>query len=67
MEAVEREAARQGKTLLVLDTATGSDAEAIYPRLGWERVGVIPDYALWPEGGFCSTTFFYKRIGDSRN
>lgn len=47
MEAVEREAARQGKTLLVLDTATGSDAEAIYPRLGWERVGVIPDYALW--------------------
>jgi GNAT superfamily N-acetyltransferase len=63
MEAVEGEAARQGRTLLVLDTATGSDAEAIYPRLGWERVGVIPDYAMWPEGGFCSTTLFYKRIG----
>jgi GNAT superfamily N-acetyltransferase len=62
MDAVEREAAARGKTLLVLDTATGSEAEAIYPRLGWERVGVIPDYAMWPEGGLCATTFFYKRI-----
>ncbi|MDO3433260.1 GNAT family N-acetyltransferase [Rhizobium sp. CBN3] len=62
MEAAEREAAARGKTLLVLDTATGSDAEAIYPRLGWQRVGVIPDYALWPEGGFCGTTLFYKRL-----
>ncbi|OCO98666.1 MULTISPECIES: GNAT family N-acetyltransferase [unclassified Ensifer] len=62
MEAVEDEAAVRGKTLLVLDTATGSEAEAIYPRLGWERVGVIPDYAMWPEGGLCATTFFYKRI-----
>jgi GNAT superfamily N-acetyltransferase len=62
MEAAEREAAKRGKTLLVLDTATGSDAEAIYPRLGWERVGVIPDYAMWPEGGLCDTTIFYKRI-----
>ncbi|WP_077962760.1 GNAT family N-acetyltransferase [Ensifer adhaerens] len=62
MDAVEREAATRGKTLLVLDTATGSDAEAIYPRMGWERVGVIPDYAMWPEGGLCATTFFYKRI-----
>jgi GNAT superfamily N-acetyltransferase len=62
MEAAESEAARRGKTLLVLDTATGSPAEAIYPRLGWQRVGVIPDYAMWPEGGFCPTTIFYKRI-----
>jgi len=62
MDAAEREAVRHGKTLLVLDTATGSDAEAIYPRLGWQRVGVIPDYAMWPDGGFCATTLFYKRI-----
>ncbi|KRB59191.1 GCN5 family acetyltransferase [Rhizobium sp. Root708] len=62
MNAAEREAAARGMTLLVLDTATGSDAEAIYPRLGWERVGVIPDYALWPEGGLCATTLFYKRV-----
>lgn len=63
LDAVEAEAARQGRTLLVLDTATGSDAERIYPRFGWERVGVIPDYALWPQGGLCGTTLFYKRIG----
>lgn len=63
MEEVEAEAVRRGRSLLVLDTATGSEAEAIYPRFGWERVGVIPDYALWPQGGFCATTLFYKRIG----
>ncbi|MDF0695696.1 GNAT family N-acetyltransferase [Rhizobium sp. MC63] len=62
MEAAEHEAAKRGKTLLVLDTATGSDAEAIYARLGWQRVGVIPDYALWPQGGFCDTTLFFKRL-----
>lgn len=63
MAAVEAEAARRGRTLLVLDTATGSEAEAIYPRFGWEKAGIIPDYALWPQGGFCDTTLFYKRIG----
>ena len=63
MDAAERQAAAHGKTLLVLDTATGSPAEAIYPKLGWIRTGVIPDYALWPDGGYCDTTIFYKRIG----
>ncbi|WP_174064377.1 GNAT family N-acetyltransferase [Agrobacterium larrymoorei] len=63
MTMVEEEAARLGRTLLVLDTATGSEAEAIYPRFGWERVGVIPDYALFPDGSYCGTTLFYKRIG----
>lgn len=63
MTCVEAEAARLGRSLLVLDTATGSEAEAIYPRLGWQKVGVVPDYALWPQGGFCDTTIFYKRIG----
>jgi GNAT superfamily N-acetyltransferase len=51
-----------GKTLLVLDTVTGGDAERLYTRLGWQRVGVIPDYALWPQGGHCATTYFYRRI-----
>ena len=62
MMAIGQEAAKAGKTLLVLDTATGSPAESIYPRLGWTRVGVIPDYAMWPEGGYCPTTIFYKRL-----
>lgn len=58
-EALAREC---GKTLLVLDTVTGGDAERLYERLGWQRVGVIPDYALWPRGGLCATTYFYKRL-----
>ncbi|MCG7391403.1 GNAT family N-acetyltransferase [Microvirga sp. ACRRW] len=62
MRAAEDAAARAGKTVLVLDTVTGSDGERLYTRLGWQRVGVIPNYALWPQGGLCDTTYFHKRI-----
>jgi len=62
MQAAEDGARAAGKTLLVLDTATGSDAERLYERLGWIRVGVIPDYALWPRGGLCATTVYYRRL-----
>jgi len=44
---------------------TGSDAERLYLRLGWQRCGNIPGYALWPRGGLCSTTVFYRELGDS--
>jgi len=62
MEAVEEEARHRRKTLICLDTATGSPAEAIYTHLGWERVGVIPNYALYPDGSPCATTLFYKGL-----
>lgn len=65
MEAVEQSALAQGRTLLVLDTANAT-AERLYERLGWQRVGVVPDYALLPEGGLCATTFYYKRLDASR-
>lgn len=58
--AAEALALQRGKRLLVLDTATGSDAERLYARQGWQRVGEIPGYALWPQGGLCSTTVFYR-------
>ena len=51
-----------GLTLLVLDTVTGGDAERLYRRLGWRRVGEIPGYALMPDGTPCGTTIFYKDI-----
>ena len=63
MEAAEKAAARAGRRLLVLDTATGEPAEKIYEKLGWQRCGQIPDYALCPDGRFCDTTLFYKRLG----
>ena len=63
MEAAEREALAEGKTLLVLDTVTGDAAERLYERLGWTRVGVIPNYALYPDGRPCATTVFYKQLG----
>jgi hypothetical protein len=47
---------------VVLDTVTGSDAERFYTRLGWVRVGTIPDYALLPRGGLAGTTVFYKAL-----
>jgi len=61
MERAEQEAKARGRTLLVLDTA-GSEAERLYVRTGWQRVGVVPDYAMWPGGGFCDTTFFWKKL-----
>lgn len=62
MRAAEAAALQAGKTLLVLDTVTDSDAYRLYSSLGWVRVGEIPEYALWPNGGYCATTFFYKKL-----
>jgi GNAT superfamily N-acetyltransferase len=60
--AAEATARECGKTLLVLDTASG-EAERLYQRLGWMRVGVIPGYALLPKGGLCDTTVYYRDLG----
>ena len=62
MEQAESEARAAGKTLLVLDTVTGDDAERLYTRLGWTRVGVIPGYALYPDRRPCDTTIFWKAL-----
>ncbi len=62
MEGAEAEARAEGKTLLVLDTVTGDAAERLYERLGWTRVGVIPGYALYPDGRPCDTTIFWKSL-----
>ncbi|MEO7966448.1 MAG: GNAT family N-acetyltransferase [Gemmatimonadaceae bacterium] len=51
-----------GKTLLVLDTITGSTADRLYERLGWTRVGEIPNYALMPRGGLRGTTVFFREL-----
>jgi GNAT superfamily N-acetyltransferase len=57
----ERAAYDSGRTLLVLDTAS-VEAERLYERQGWQRVGTIPKYALLPEGPLCSTVMYYKDL-----
>jgi GNAT superfamily N-acetyltransferase len=62
MEHAESEARAAGKTLLVLDAVTGGDAARLYAQLGWTTVGVIPGYALYPDGRPCDTTVFWKAL-----
>lgn len=62
MAAMDAAAREEGKSVLVLDTVTGGDAERLYARAGWQRVGEVPKYALMPDGEFCGTTFFYKHL-----
>jgi GNAT superfamily N-acetyltransferase len=62
LEAIDAHAVAAGKTVLVLDTVTGGDAERLYARAGWQRVGSIPNYALMPDGAPCATTYFHKQL-----
>jgi GNAT superfamily N-acetyltransferase len=62
MAAADDVARDEGRTVLVLDTVTGGDAERVYERAGWQRVGNVPDYALMPDGSFCGTTFYFKHL-----
>lgn len=62
MSEAEDLAARCGKTLLVLDTAS-TNAERLYARMGWQLSGVVPDFALLPQGGYCDTKIFFRRVG----
>ncbi len=61
MREIERVATREGKSLLVLDTASAA-AEHIYRKLEWVDCGVIPGYALNPDGTLCDTVVFWKRV-----
>jgi GNAT superfamily N-acetyltransferase len=61
LKAAEDAARAAGRTLLVLDTAS-NEAERLYERSGWQRVGAIPDFALMPDGARCATVVYYKRL-----
>jgi ribosomal protein S18 acetylase RimI-like enzyme len=65
MHAAETHARDAGKTVLVLDTVKDSPASRLYARLGWQVVGDIPGYALWPNGDLCTTTYFYKNLSQT--
>lgn len=63
MRAAEDEARRIGRTLLTLDTETGSDGERLYTRLGWTKFGEVPGYAVRADNsGREAASFFYKEL-----
>ena len=62
MRAIDDTARAEGKSVLVLDTVTGSDGDGLYAAIGWTRVGVVPRYALMPDGAMCDATIFYKHV-----
>ena len=62
MAEAERAATELGRSLLVLDTETGSPAEHLYRRLGWTALGAIPGYALSADGRPSAATFFWKQV-----
>jgi acetyltransferase len=64
MGRLESWARENGRTRLVLDTETGSDAEQLYQRLGWQPVGVVPDFALGARGGLADATIYTKGLTD---
>lgn len=61
----ESAAWRAGKTLLLLDTAEGDAAEPLYRSLGYTELGVVPGYALYPDGRLVGTVFFWKNLAPS--
>ena len=62
MARVEQEARRRGRWLLVLDTVPGENGHRLYLRAGWTQTGLVPDYALFPDGRLCDTTVMWKRL-----
>ncbi|KAJ7224859.1 acyl-CoA N-acyltransferase [Mycena haematopus] len=63
MEKLEEEAKIHGQTLLLLDTETGSPAETVYPKLGYIKLGVIPNYGVSPaDSSLIAGTFFWKQL-----
>ena len=62
MAQAEEEAKRRGRWLLVLDTVSGENGYRLYVKAGWTQSGIIPDYALFPDGRLCDTAVFWKRL-----
>lgn len=64
MHAIEQAGAQAGFRLLTLDAKRGGAAEALYRRLGWVYVGMIPRFAVDPDGAALhDDALFYKEIG----
>lgn len=67
LAAAEQAARAAGRTLLVLDTESGSAGEGLYRACGWTQFGRVPDHSFRPDGRLAETTFFYKALGPHRS
>lgn len=62
MGAAEQHARGVGRWLLMLDAVPDESGARLYLRLGWQIVGTVPEFALYPDGRTCATTFMYKKL-----
>jgi GNAT superfamily N-acetyltransferase len=62
MEAVVERARTLDLRLLWLTTHDGTDADAVYARLGWARAGVIPKWGELPDGELAANAFYYLEL-----
>jgi GNAT superfamily N-acetyltransferase len=62
MKAIEEEAQRRERWLVVLDTVPGESGYRLYLRAGWQQCGTVPDYAMFPDGRLCATVIMWKRL-----
>jgi GNAT superfamily N-acetyltransferase len=67
LAAAEAAAQAAGRTLLLLDTESGSAGELLYRSCGWVEVGRVPDHAFTPDGRLAETTLFCKSLGPHRS
>lgn len=60
MVEAEATAQRLGRSLLLMDTRKGGEAEKMCESLGYVRYGEVPNYARSSNGQLHTTVFFYR-------
>lgn len=63
LTSAEEAARAAGRTLLMLDTETGSAGDLLCRSCGWMPLGVVPNHAFTPDGRLAPTTLYYKALG----
>lgn len=62
MAEADAVARRMGRTLLVMDTRKGGEAEKMCEALGYSRAGEVPAYARSGDGELHTTVFYYRAL-----
>jgi acetyltransferase len=62
MVELESTARQLGRTLLLMDTRKGGEAEKMCESLGYTRYGEVPMYARSGDGRLDATVFYYRQL-----